>query len=179
MRYLLDGEETERLHFRKILQSDFDLWLPFFQDPENFKHWITDQEKPQLACEKWYQKQFHRYENDLGGMNALIDNQTGELLGHCGLLVQTVDNIIELEVGYSLLPPFWNKGYASEAARKCRDYAFENNLTETLISIISLTNLPSEKVALKNGMTREKITIYQENKVDIFRITKTEWKLSH
>ncbi|MDC3133073.1 GNAT family N-acetyltransferase [Flavobacteriaceae bacterium] len=28
-------------------------------------------------------------------------------------------------MGYSLLPEFWNKGLATEAAKKCRDYALK------------------------------------------------------
>ncbi|MBS1577911.1 MAG: GNAT family N-acetyltransferase, partial [Bacteroidetes bacterium] len=65
-------------------------------------------------------------------MNALIEKESGRLIGHCGLLVQTVDNITELEIAYSLLPEFWNKGYATEAASKCRDYAFENDFSDSL-----------------------------------------------
>ena len=47
-------------------------------------------------------------------MNALVEKQTGALIGHAGLLVQTVDDIIELEIAYSLLPSGRNKGYATK-----------------------------------------------------------------
>lgn len=170
MNYLLDGQETGRLIFRKITEQDFSDWLEFFQDPSTSLHWIEEKEPPEIACKKWYQKQQWRYDNDKGGMNALIEKSSGRLIGHCGLMVQTVDEILELEVGYSLLPEFWNKGYAFEAAHRCKEYAFQNNFSDSLISIISLTNLPSQKVALKNGMTVEKETLYQGNKVFIFRV---------
>jgi ribosomal-protein-alanine N-acetyltransferase len=106
----------------------------------------------------------------------VIEKSSGKLIGHCGLLVQTVDNLNELEIGYSLLPEFWGNGYASEAALRCRDYAFQNNLTESLVSIISLTNIPSQNVAFKNGMIVEKETDYRGNRVNIFRITKGDWE---
>jgi [ribosomal protein S5]-alanine N-acetyltransferase len=170
MNYLLERQETARLIFRKIREGDFSDWLKFFQDPNTSLHWIEEKETPVIACEKWYQKQQWRYDNDKGGMNALIEKSDGNLIGHCGLLVQTVDGIPELEVGYSLLPEFWNKGYAFEAAHRCKEYAFQNNFSDSLISIISLTNLPSQKVALKNGMTVEKETLYHGNKVFIFRV---------
>lgn len=170
MKYLLDGEETKRLQFRLIKEDDFENWLPFFQAPASFQHWKVEPEPPEETCRKWYDKQFHRYQNDLGGMNALIDKSTGELIGHCGLLVQKVDDIMELEIGYSLLPSSWNKGFATEAAQKCKSFAFDNKFADSLISIISLTNLPSENVALKNGMQLDKQTVYNNVDVNIFRI---------
>jgi [ribosomal protein S5]-alanine N-acetyltransferase len=175
MRYLLQGNETQRLAFRKISSNDFDEWLNFFRDPSSFEHWTSPTQKPEVVCKEWYDRQFQRYENDEGGMNALIEKATGKLIGHCGLLVQRVDDLQELEIGYSLLGYFRNKGFATEAARKCRDYAFGNNLFDSLISIISITHATSAKVAIKSGMKKEKETIYKENQVAIFRIKKVEW----
>lgn len=174
MKFLLEGLETERLQFRNISKSDYPDWVKFFEDPNTSLHWIEEKETPGIACEKWYQKQFWRYENDQGGMNALIEKTSGRLIGHCGLLVQTVDHDSELEIGYSLLPEFWNQGYAFEAAHRCKQYAFESNFSESLISIISITNLPSQKVAIKNGMTPERETVYHGNKVYIFRVCKPD-----
>ena len=175
MKYLLENEETERLLFRKIDESDFNDWLEFHVAPITSQHWISELQSPEIECRNWYKKQFHRYHNDLGGMNALIDKKTHKLVGHCGLLVQHVDHLKELEIGYSLLPEYWNKGFATEAAKKCRDFAFENNFANSLISIISLTNIPSEMVAIKNGMKIDKTTVYNNNHVNIFRIYKSEW----
>jgi [ribosomal protein S5]-alanine N-acetyltransferase len=115
-------------------------------------------------------KIFHRYENNLGGMNALINKTTGEFIGQSGLLVQTVDNMVELEVAYSILPKHRGKGYAPEAAKKCIDFSFENSLKESLISIIHKDNVESQRVAFKNGLTLEKQTMYDNNPVLIFRI---------
>lgn len=176
MKFLLDGEQSSRLHFRKIQLSDYDQWLPFFQDLTTSIHWVEQRETPQLACAKWYERQFHRYQNNLGGMNAIIEKETGMLIGHCGLLVQIVDQIQELEIGYSLLPHFWDKGYATEASQTCRDFAFKKELTSSLISIISVTNKPSERVAFKNGMSLSKTTVYKNNPVNIFRIEYEKWR---
>ena len=137
---------------------------------------MTEIGNPQEQCEKWFEITENRYKNNLGGMNVLIDKASDEFIGQCGLLIQEVDGIQELEIGYSILPDHRNKGYATEAAQKCRDYAFENNFTDSLISIIHAENLRSEKVAKKNGMTFNKKTIFKEMPVNIFRITKTDWR---
>jgi [ribosomal protein S5]-alanine N-acetyltransferase len=176
MKYLLDNESTERIHFRKIDVADFDQWLEFFKDPASFRYWNAELQTPELECEKWYEKQTNRYAHDLGGMNALIEKATGRLIGHGGLLVQTVDGIAELEIAYSLLAFYRGKGFASEAAKKCKDHAFENKFSDSLISIISLTNIPSARVAIKNGMHTDKQTMYSQNPVNIFRIRIQDWK---
>ncbi len=175
MKFLLDGSETTRLHFRKINNSDFKPWLDFFKDPSSFAHWAGEYEKPELECQKWFKRQAERYEQDEGGMNALIEKSSEALVGFAGLLIQRVDEKTELEVAYSLLPNFRNKGFASEAARKSRDFAFENDFGASLISIVSLTNTPSAKVAVKNEMKIEKQTVYKENPVNIFRVHQSDW----
>jgi len=175
-KYLLINQETSRIQFRKIEIVDFNIWLKFFKDPTSFEHWHEERKEPEIECSNWYKKQFDRYATGRGGMNALIEKTTGKLIGHCGLLVQTVDGIQEMEVGYSLLPDFRNQGYATEAAGKCKDFAFENEFSESLISIVSLTNTPSANVAVKNGMHSEKETIYNQNQVTIFRIYKHAWQ---
>jgi len=175
VQYLLDGEESDRLRFRKISESDFNDWVEFFRDPSTHLHWNENRSTAEVDCRKWYDKQFWRYENDLGGMNAVIEMASNKLVGHCGLVVQEVDGTTELEIAYSLLPSFWNRGFASEAARKCRDFAFENELTTSLISIISITNKPSIRVAVRNGMSKEKTTGYKGNEVFIYRIRKADW----
>lgn len=104
-------------------------------------------------------------------MNVLINKSTNEFIGQCGLLVQTVEDVQRLEVGYSILPKFWGLGYATEAAIKCKNYAFENNHSDSLISIVHIENKASEIVALKNDMKWEKkLDSYHEMPVNIFRV---------
>ena len=154
MKYLLTGEQSERLEFRLLRESGFDFWLPFFKDKSVATFLAMDPTKTEEElCAFWFEKVFNRYENDLGGMNVLINKTTGEFIGQCGLLIQEVESETRLEVGYSILPKFWGQGYAAEAAIKCKEFAFENNYTADLISIIHPNNIASEKVAIKNGMT--------------------------
>ncbi|WP_422348759.1 GNAT family N-acetyltransferase [Flagellimonas sp.] len=167
---LLENQSSERLLFRKIQLSDFDAWLPFYNNPKSTEFWDGLPSDPIQACQQQFDRIFERYEHGLGGMNALVLKSTGQLVGICGLLVQTVDGIEELEIGYSILPEFWLKGFAFEAAKKCKHYAFQNRLTDTLISIIHVDNVPSQMVALKNGMVLDKTTTYKDNPVHIFRV---------
>lgn len=171
-KYLLENQASERLIFRKLKASDFDDWLPFYHNPKSTQFWEGLPTDPVKACREQFNRVFERYENDLGGMNALISKESGELVGICGLLVQTVDNVQELEIGYSILPKHWLQGYAIEAAQKCKKYAFDNNFSDSLISIVHVDNVPSQKVAKKNGMCLDKTRTYKDNPVHIFRVNR-------
>ena len=176
MSFLLTGIETERILFREIQVSDTPKWIQFFEDPASFRYWKEERTNPELECTRWYEKQLWRYQNNRGGMNALIEKTSGQLIGHAGLVVQTVDGITELEIAYSLMPAFRGRGFASEAAQQCKITAFENQWAPSLISIISVTNTPSIQVAIRNGMTSDTKTMYNSNEVFIFRITQETYR---
>jgi RimJ/RimL family protein N-acetyltransferase len=171
--YLLTNQDTERLSFRALTKEDFQTWLPFFEDGLTLIYFGIDPNLPlKVLCENWFKKVFHRYENNLGGMNAILLKESGKLIGQCGLLIQTVEGKERLEVGYSLLPQYRGKGYATEAAVKCKEFAFENNIASELISMIHIDNKASEKVALKNGMSLESIIDYEGMMAKIYTINK-------
>jgi len=173
---LLENAESTRLKFRKVRPSDKEAWMEFCSHPSSFDFltFMKDGD-PKIKCEAWFERVFHRYENRLGGMNALIDKASGALVGQCGLLVHTIDDKEELEIGYSIMPRFREKGYATEAAMKCRDHAFENNLSPSIISIIHPGNIKSAAVAVNNGMRIKKQAMYNNTLMNIFAITKEEW----
>ena len=80
-------------------------------------------------------------------------------------------------MGYSLLPAYWGKGFAIEAARKARDTAFMKHYASTIISIIHIENEPSKKVARNNGMQLSGSTLFRgKYPVDIFRIDLKDWE---
>ncbi len=170
MNYLLTGEESSRLLFRKLEVGDYPTLLRFFEDPLWSKYWTMKNQTPEAHCQQWFDKNLHRYANNLGGMNVLIEKKTGEFIGQCGLLIQTVDGIEELEVAYSMMPQHRGKGFAPEAAKRCIDFAFTNQLRDSLISIIHENNVESQKVAMKNELRVSKHTIFDNNPVIIYRI---------
>lgn len=172
MKYLLPHEETTRLKFRLLKEEDFDSWEPLFREKNvaNFLGLDSTLSSVEL-CQKWFDKVFHRYENDLGGMNVLIDKETNSFVGQCGLLVQKIKGEERLEIGYSILPRFWGMGYASEAAIKCKEYAFAHGFSDSLISVVHVDNIGSEKVALKNGMQKAMhLEDFEGMPVNIFEI---------
>ena len=60
-----------------------------------------------------------------------------------------------LEIGYLFCRQYWHRGYATEAARGCKKYAFEELGADEVCSIIRDTNTASQNVAVRNGMVKK------------------------
>lgn len=165
--------ESERLRSRYLANSDNELWENFLGDEESVEHFPPiDNMSLKEYSKFWIDTQLQRYKDNRYGLQAIIDKNTNELIGQCGLLSQIVDDIEELEVGYHVFRKYWGKGYAPEAAKLFIDFAFENNLSESVISIIHKDNVKSQRVAEKNGLKREKETLWRDLPVFIYRIEK-------
>src|SRR5690606_7934174 len=100
MKYLLTGQETERLKFRLLQDSDYDTWINLFRGTDYARFLgMAHLQTPEEQCNLWFEKVKARYANDRGGMNVLIDKRTGEMVGQSGLQVQDVDGDTIIEVG--------------------------------------------------------------------------------
>ena len=143
--------ETERLYLREIKQSDLNSLSKILQDEETMYAYngaFSDDETQQ-----WLYKQIARYKKYGFGLWAVILKETDEMIGHCGLSMQLWNGEEVLEIGYLFQKDYWHKGYAIEAAKACKDYAFQKLKANEVCSIIRDTNKPSQNVALRNGMT--------------------------
>lgn len=169
----LDALGTERLLFRKLTMEDKPHLEEFFATEEAVRFYPDIKVGDPAMPEIWINRQLKRYQDYGTGLFALIKKDTAGYVGQCGLLVQEVDGLTELEVGYNLLPRFWGNGYATEAAVSCKEYAFRNNLAPSVISIIDIANVNSQRVADRNGMHREKRTGFRGLQVYVYRINKS------
>jgi RimJ/RimL family protein N-acetyltransferase len=137
-----------------MVPEDTDALLAVLGDAESMRYYPKpfDQE----MVEAWVAGQRARYARDGFGLWAMVLKATGEVIGDCGLMVQEVDGVREVEVGYHVCRDQQNQGLATEAARACMEYGFNRLGLTRLISLIRPENLPSRRVAEKNGLTIEK-----------------------
>ena len=143
--------QTPRLYLRKLTKCDFDALCQILQDKDvmyAYEHAFSDAE-----VQEWLDRQLDRYKQYGFGLWAVILKENDALIGQCGLTMQDCDGRDVLEVGYLFRKDYWKKGYAAEAAIACKNYAFENHLADEVYSIIRDTNVASQNVAKRNGMT--------------------------
>jgi ribosomal-protein-alanine N-acetyltransferase len=143
--------ETQRLVLREFQHEDLDALAAILCDRETMRYYPVSFDR--AAAADWIQRNRTRYANHGHGLWAMILKSTRELIGDCGLVRQSVDAVDEIEIGYHVRRDLWNQGYASEAARACRDYGFAKLEVDRIISLIRPENLASRRVAEKNGMT--------------------------
>ena len=144
--------ETKRLYLREMNQADFNSLCKILQDESTmyaYEGAFSDQE-----VQEWLDRQIARYQKWNFGLWAVILKETDEMIGQCGLTMQPLKEAEVLEIGYLFNRFCWHKGYATEAAGACKKYAFEVLKADEVCSIIRDTNIASQNVAVRNGMTK-------------------------
>ena len=142
--------ETSRLTLRKLEDTDLDALAAILRDPEvlyAYEHGFSMAE-----VQQWLDRQLERYAQDGFGLWAVIEKASGALIGQCGVTLQDWEGRQVPEIGYHLRRDKWHQGFAAEAAAACREYAFRTLGFPEVYSIIRENNLPSQRVALRNGM---------------------------
>ena len=160
--------ETNRLILREMAIEDLDDVFTMVSDPEVMRYLpkpLSREEARNLI--KVVLNQYKKWEF---GWWAMVLKESDSFVGYTGLTVQEVDGEQEVELGYMVKREYWGQGLATEAARACRDYAFDSLGYNRIISIMDEPNVASRRVAEKNGMAFEKGTEWKGQTVCIYSV---------
>jgi [ribosomal protein S5]-alanine N-acetyltransferase len=165
--------ETKRLVLRSFRANDADAMAQLFANPGFMRFSLgvfTERQKTIDFIEKvmgW----------DRAGMPsqfAVVPRDESSVIGYCGCHHHP-EVPGEVEIGYRLHPDYWNRGLISEAARAVRDYGFEDLQLPRVISLIHPENIPSRRIAEKNGMKVEKEITFRGFPTLVYAITREQW----
>ena len=145
--------ETARLRLRRFTLDDLDALYLIFRDPDVMRFLGTGEAVTREASEPHLINYIERYwEEHRFGRWALVCKDRNELIGQCGLRIR--DDKPELV--YLLAKRYWGMGLATEAARACLRYGFEELKLEQIIAVTRPGNVGSRRVLERIGMKHEK-----------------------
>lgn len=119
--------------------------------------------------QEWIARQIARYASG-AGLLGIVLKTTGVLIGDCGLVWLEVEGSLEPEIGYHVHRDQQNQGFATEAARAVRDYAFSTLDCDHVISMIRPENLASRRVAEKNGLKLDRLVFWRDYEHCVYRL---------
>jgi len=148
--------ETERLILRQMTEGDTDAMLLIFSDPKVMTYFggiIFD--RPRV--EEWVEENLAHQEEHGYSLWAVVLKETGEVIGDCGLETDTIEGKVTVGLGFDFQSKYWNRGYATEAAKAALEHGFATYGFDKISAWIDPRNQASQRVAEKVGMTVEKM----------------------
>jgi RimJ/RimL family protein N-acetyltransferase len=143
---------TERLVLRQWRDSDRDPFAALNGDPETMRFFpapltredsdaLVDRASAHIAEHGW-------------GLWAVEVADGAPFIGFVGLSRPRFAPEL-VEVGWRLHRDHWGNGYATEAARECLRYGFEELGLGEIVSFTTVANTPSRRVMERIGMTHD------------------------
>jgi RimJ/RimL family protein N-acetyltransferase len=147
---------SERLRIRRLSVEDAEIMLRILNEP-SFLQNIGDKGVRTIADARTYilEGPIASYEKSGFGMWLVEAKDSAVPMGICGLLKR--DALEDVDIGYALLPEFWAKGYALEAASAVLSYARDTLGLTRVVAITNVDNRSSIRLLEKLGFTYEKM----------------------
>jgi ribosomal-protein-alanine N-acetyltransferase len=141
--------ETERCYLREFLVDDAQNFYDLNSDPEVVKY-TGDKPFSNVSEAKSFLENYHQYQLHGYGRWAVIDKGTGDYLGWCGLKYSP--DLDEVDLGFRFFRNYWNQGLATETAKACIGYGFNELKLDKIVGRAMEANIGSVKVLERIGM---------------------------
>lgn len=170
--------ETERLILRPPRIEDFERFAELLADADACR--FIGGHLPRAVAWRKFLQQPGAWMVQGFGMFSILDRRTGLWLGQLG--PWRPEGWPGNEIGYSLHPDAWGKGYATEAGVAAIDWAFANLGWEEVIHCIDPANLASQNVARRLGSTLRGFdrlpAPYEDSPVQVWGQTRAQWSVN-
>ena len=153
--------ETDRLSLRYLTTQDAGFLLDVFNDPA-FIRFVGDRNIRTVdhAIEFLLKNTFESYRRHGFGHFVVIRKSDGIAIGICGFVKR--DALEDVDIGFSLLPPFRSQGYAFEAASAVMAYGRDTLGFHRIVAIASPDNDLSIRLLKRLGLTFERMVKLSE-----------------
>ena len=165
--------ETERLIFRKFELDDLPQLIEQRSDPDVYRYLGGTRLQNPEALAKRIRFYMSCYDSHGFGMCPMFWKETGEMIGAAG--IQPLEDTGEIEVGYSVIKPFWGKGIGTEAAKGWMEFGFNHFGLERIVAVAIQENIASRRIMEKLGMHFEKTEEHYGDECAFYGISKSEF----
>ncbi len=157
---------TERLVLRQLTPDDAEFMYQLLNDPSFIAN-IGDRNIRTLDDAGAYiaSGPLASYAKNGFGLYLMVLRETEEPVGICGLIRR--EGLEDVDIGYALLPKYWSRGYALEAARAMKAYASDVIGLKRIVAIVDPANKPSIRVLEKIGLQYEKMIRLSADDIDL------------
>jgi RimJ/RimL family protein N-acetyltransferase len=176
---------TERLVLRTQAEGDFEQWLLHVNTPEVMAYLGGVKEEEKIA--QSFSRMREAHENGDPSFYMIVQKDGGQLVGRCGLATidsETAPDALrgQLQIGWTLRPEYWGRGYATEAASAWVALGFGKYGAPVVYGQTSERNVPSWRVMERLGMRRMADLDYEDpdyppedNPTMVWGIAREDW----
>jgi len=146
--------KLERLGFRNWTNEDLEEFEKLNSDKEVMEHFPKKLSENEVV--KFLDK-LRKHFNEKGNTYYATEIlETQEFIGMIGLAFQEYKTSFTpaVDIGWRLKRNAWGNGYATEGAKRCLEYAFDELDITKIISVCTIKNKKSENIMKKIGMTK-------------------------
>ena len=140
--------ETERCRLRKFMLKDAEGLVQLNAAPEVLQY-TGDQPFKNVKEAEQFVKDYNHYKINGYGRWAIELKSTQQFIGWCGLKKHNDFK----DLGYRIIPTFWNRGYATETAKEVLNYGFNTLNMQEIVARAMPENTASIAVIKKLGLT--------------------------
>ncbi len=154
--------ETTRLTVRQYSMDDIEYFFSLNSNPETMRY--IRPVRTMEECTRILKKNIEYYaaHPQLGGW-AAFEKESQTYIG--SLAIFPIGETEKIQIGYSFLPPFWGRGYATELVKSGIPFFFENNRDERLYAVTETPNSASQHVLRKCGFRQDGFLM--ENEIEL------------
>ena len=172
--------ETERLILRPWRDDDLEAFAAINADPEVMRYLSGGLPMTREQSDAMVGRIRGHFAERGFGLWAAMRKDNAHLAGFVGLATPSFlpEVLPTVEIGWRLGRAHWGKGLATEGARRCLDYAFEDAGLDEVCSIHDPDNVASRRVMEKLGMRFDRDTTHPMSgaRLRVFWITRAEWE---
>lgn len=146
---------SERLGFRNWNLTDIDKMHEINSDEKVMEFFPSIPTKEQTK--EFIERMQNLFANKGFCYFAVDKLEDNEFIGFIGLSEQTykADFTPCIDIGWRIKSSEWNKGFASEGAKKCLEYALNDLKVKNIYSIAPKINTKSEHIMTKIGLKKQ------------------------